>query len=44
VADDRGVDQDVERFGGERTERRQRQPQDLPVVPGSKGDAEDRGT
>jgi hypothetical protein len=32
VADDRGVDEDVQRLGGERAERRQRQPQDLLVV------------
>ena len=31
VADDRGVDQQVQRFGGERAERGQRQREDLPV-------------
>jgi hypothetical protein len=32
VADDRGVDEDVERLGGERAERRHRELQDLGVV------------
>ena len=33
VADDRGVDEQVERLRRERAERRERQPEDLPVVP-----------
>ena len=33
VPDDRGVGQDVERLGRERAERRDREPQDLAVVP-----------
>ena len=32
VPDDRGVDEDVERLGGERAERRKREPEDLAVV------------
>ena len=32
MADDRGVDEDVERLRGERPERRDREPQDLAVV------------
>ena len=32
MPDDRGVDQDVERLGGERAERRKREPKDLAVV------------
>ena len=35
VADDRGVDQQVQRLGGERAEGGQRQPQDLAVVGGA---------
>ena len=33
MADDRGVDEEVERLRRERAERRDRQPDDLPVVP-----------
>ena len=36
VADDRRVDEDVERLGRERAERRHREPEDLAVVLGAK--------
>jgi hypothetical protein len=35
VADDRGIREDVQRLRGERSERRDGEPQDLPVVRGS---------
>ena len=35
MADDRRVDEDVERLGRQRPERRQREPHDLPVVGGA---------
>jgi hypothetical protein len=35
MADDRGVDQQVQRLGRERAERRQREQQDLAVVRGA---------
>src|SRR5205085_1581057 len=36
VADDRGVDEDVERLCGQRAESRQREPQDLAIMRGAK--------
>jgi hypothetical protein len=35
MADDRGVDQHVERLGRERPQRREREPEDLAVVSGA---------
>jgi hypothetical protein len=35
VPDDGGVDEEVERLGGERPERRRREPEDLAVVRGA---------
>jgi hypothetical protein len=35
VTDDCGVGEQVQRLGGERAERRQREPQDLAVVRGA---------
>src|SRR5262249_21308665 len=39
VSDDRGVDEEVERLGGKRTQRGEREPQNLAVVPRAQGHA-----
>ena len=43
VADDRRVDEEIERLGGQRAERRHREPQDLAVVLAAKTQATRRG-